>query len=60
MNDKDGESSPMGFNLNLNSTSPVPTDDAVFPPVPIINALTKKGLLLTLHSLTQLWTKSSS
>lgn len=46
MNDKDGESFPMGYDLNLNSTSPVPTDDAVFPPVPTISCSNTEGLLV--------------
>ncbi|UIZ29761.1 hypothetical protein KXD40_003014 [Peronospora effusa] len=46
MNVEDGESFPMGFALNLNSTSPVPVDEDAYPPVPIISCSNTEGLLV--------------
>ncbi|KAG2838438.1 hypothetical protein PC118_g1643 [Phytophthora cactorum] len=46
MNADDEESFPMGFAINLNSTTPVPVDEDAFPPVPIISSTNTEGLLV--------------
>ncbi|KAG7390986.1 hypothetical protein PHYPSEUDO_006121 [Phytophthora pseudosyringae] len=46
MNAEDEESFPMGFALNLNSTTPVPVDEDAYPPVPIIACANTEGLLV--------------
>ncbi|KAK1945676.1 Nuclear pore complex protein [Phytophthora citrophthora] len=46
MNAEDGESFPMGFALNLNSTTPVPVEEDSYPPVPIISCANTEGLLV--------------
>ncbi|ETN21355.1 hypothetical protein PPTG_21078 [Phytophthora nicotianae INRA-310] len=46
MNAEDEESFPMGFAINLNSTTPVPVDEDTFPPVPIVSCTNTEGLLV--------------
>ncbi|KAF4128018.1 Zinc-finger in Ran binding protein [Phytophthora infestans] len=46
MNAEDEESFPMGFAINLNSTTPVPVDEDSFPPVPIVSCTNTEGLLV--------------
>ncbi|KAL3668843.1 hypothetical protein V7S43_006135 [Phytophthora oleae] len=46
MNVEDEESFPMGFALNLNSSTPVPVEEDAYPPVLIISCANTEGLLV--------------